>query len=173
MPQTAATAQGCNLRARLRYACENNRSGVRTEWGKSDGAWLLFDEAQDTYWDDFLWKQLLSMRNISYVVLFSAYGRSGSDTESSKSRFAFPFYNIGTHIIGLRPTTSEKLALCFSPTECDEYLINGNHPLLRDDLRDWMYAITGGHIGAMVSISELISTTSVRLVPLRALSCSH
>ncbi|KAK7683258.1 hypothetical protein QCA50_013520 [Cerrena zonata] len=95
-------------------------------------------------------------------------------TRSQVNPDSHSHFTISAHIsLVCVPTTSEKLALCFSPTECDEYLINGNHPLLRDDLRDWMYAITGGHIGAMVSISELISTASKSLIQHQRSASEH
>ncbi|TDL20270.1 hypothetical protein BD410DRAFT_375058 [Rickenella mellea] len=122
-----------------------------------DPAFILFDEAQDTYVDGMLWNILF--KDIQsypyYVVLFCSYG-SPSD-------------RVVDHRIGTPLDLDDESRVSLLPTHCSpglllteaEYVevVDRFYPSmnLARDLRETIFLWTAGYVGAVRGVLEMIS----------------
>ncbi|KAJ6586995.1 hypothetical protein DFH09DRAFT_241764 [Mycena vulgaris] len=123
--------------------------------------WVLFDEVQTTYDDDVLWSSFLKEPNDGFfVVLFASYGSQSPPGVSARS--------IGTRnnflphqCMSLRATRNgihaeEIPGLYFVPAEFNHFIAvkrqkDMDLPIMAQDLLDWIFRVSSGHIGAIAS----------------------
>ena len=123
---------------------------------------LLFDEAQDSYEDEFLWGYFLKgvqdgLFNEYRVILFCSYG-SPSSRPVYHRRGGTPLVLADEARVSLRPT-ERSLGLLLSRVEFDEVVARREpklnlHPDLLDRILNW----TTGHVGAIVQLLDIISS---------------
>ena len=136
--------------------------------------WLLFDDAQDTYWDISLWndlfKQVISNGRSSRVriVCFVSYGRPFNRHTSHGTPERIP----AEACMELFPTKHVDHALLFTKAEfdefmeqCDELVRKGTGdafywPMLDDDLKKYVFTTSNGHIGAITGLLNLAATAT-------------
>ena len=146
-------------------------TGINVEWDQIETAstptWLLFDEAQDTLWDVELWEYFKKPRSNVYVVFFGHLGLAQIDQEPDGVIRNTPVYIPPTRRVGLHPTNPGGPCLLFSYEEYQEYIharrmaIEGT-PNLDEDLQEWIYQVSGGHVSAMIAMLALATDVSVR-----------
>ena len=136
--------------------------------------WLLFDDAQDTYWDIELWaglfKEVMGHGEHSKVriVCFASYG---SPTHwNNFHRHGTPQMVPPESCMGLFPTESVNHALLFTDEEFDgfmerrdERVKSGNAsgiPMLDDALKSHIFTSSNGHIGAITGLLHLAATAA-------------
>lgn len=123
-------------------------------------AFLLFDEAQDSYEDAVLWNTFF--KGVSgglyahyRVILFCSYGSPSS--RPVRHRIGAPLALRNAARIGLWPR-DRSIGILFKRSEFDEVVSRFNRPLnLHPDLQDLIFEWTTGHAGAVVEILRLIS----------------
>ena len=128
-------------------------------------AYILFDEAQDTYEDKFLWNDFFKgVGDGGYsryrVILFCSYGCPSARPV---------IYSIGTPLeltdearISLRPRNAlgVPIGLLLNRFEFDEVVSLFSAPLnlnLHPDLTNLIFEWTSGHVGAVIKMLEVIS----------------
>ena len=130
--------------------------------GVMQKTYILFDNAQDTYWDTELWEDFFKdhqqRRNGYRIILFCSYG--------SASKRIFD-YNHRTIVVrpkarvSLRRTTVdsdyEPVGLLLSREEFDDVVDRSAVVLLAPDLQDFIFDSTNGHVGAVMGILEALS----------------
>jgi hypothetical protein len=132
---------------------------------------LLFDDAQDTYWDLELWndlfKEVISNGHITKVriVCFVSYGSPSN--MNNPNRHGTSQRISAEACMGLFPTKSANHALLFTKAEfdglmeqCDEPVRQGlenafGWPMLDDDLKKFVFTTSNGHIGAIIGLLNL------------------
>ena len=144
--------------------------------------WLLFDDAQDTYWDTELWaglfKEVMDLGEHSKVriVCFASYG---SPTYwNNPNRHGTPQMVPPESCMGLFPMESVKHALLFTNEEFDgfmkqrdEQVKSGNTSgilMLDDALKSYIFTSSNGHIGAITGLLHLAATAAASM-PLHTL----
>ena len=146
--------------------------------------WLLFDDAQDTYWDVELWnglfKEVMSngFRSNVRIVCFALCGSPSH--WNNPNRHGTPERISAAACMGLFPTQSVKDALLFTRAEfdgfmeqCDELVRQGvwdasGWPMLDDHLKHYIFTTSNGHIGAIVGLLNLAAVAAAS-----SLICSH
>ncbi|KAE9392758.1 hypothetical protein BT96DRAFT_979250 [Gymnopus androsaceus JB14] len=131
--------------------------------GDGQRRWLLFDEAQESYEDDVLWNVLFkNPGNDVVIVLFASYGSQGVKEWRRRGVTLNPI--LPHQRMNLWPVDGENgeehlhiPGLCLLRAEFDELVdlqqqLDPDIPILMEDLRDWIFSISGGHIGAVMSI---------------------
>ncbi|KAJ7709681.1 hypothetical protein B0H17DRAFT_1190862 [Mycena rosella] len=114
--------------------------------------WVLIDEAQTTYSDAVLWSTFLKDPPSSFsIVLFASYG-----IQNNNSADIIDDIN-GTSIPGLY-FSQEDYATLLKIRQAKEEL-----PILAPDLKQWVYEISNGHIGATDSILRTVTTQTKQL----------
>jgi hypothetical protein len=124
---------------------------------------LLFDEGQDTYEDEYLWNTFFKRVHDGlfhyHVILFCSYGSPSTSPVT---------YRIGTPP-RLRSAArvslwqeKDSVGLLLNPTEFNEVVARysdrpDRHVKLDPKLRAHFYNLTGGHVGALVELLYLIS----------------
>ncbi|KAJ6567280.1 hypothetical protein DFH09DRAFT_918962, partial [Mycena vulgaris] len=133
--------------------------------------WILFDEAQTTYEDEFLWSRFLKeLENNNFiVVLFASYG--SQQPSRGVARVIGTPNNIQVHqCMGLRATENGLLVpyipgLYFTPEEfetfLEEQIQKSDLPALSEDLGEWIYGASRGHIGAIDSVLLMVKLVAV------------
>jgi hypothetical protein len=117
--------------------------------------YFLFDEGQTTYWDAFLWKVLKDKFQSSsspvYAILFCSYGNEDVSLDQKVTPLDF-----GNARVTLRRTNRSLSKPCGLLLDKEEFcdVITRRRPklCLADDLRDFIYAFTQGHVGATVAV---------------------
>jgi len=124
---------------------------------------LLFDEGQDTYEDQHLWntffKRIHDGLLCYHAILFCSYGSPSANPLD---------YKKGTPPL-LSPAArvslwheKHSIGLLLNPTEFNEvvagYAKKPERKLLLDpELQDHFYALTGGHVGAVIQLLRVVS----------------
>ena len=123
---------------------------------------LLFDNAECTYWDKSLWESFFkSHKDLDYyrIVLFCSYGSAG---------FQPLAYDPGTPMnlqlaarVSLAPDEESKdefgsIGLLLSRDEFDDIINRLPEHGLASDLQDHIFLQTGGHVGAVADILQVI-----------------
>ena len=127
--------------------------------------YFLFDNGQDTYWDEYLWedffKDTSSPANSRFrVIIFCSYGSAGIRPLD---------YNIGTPLhldfrarVSLAPNSEQKdefgqIGLLYTREEFNEVLGLTYEHELGEDLQDLICSLTDGHPGAVADVLRTIS----------------
>jgi hypothetical protein len=132
--------------------------------------YLLFDNAQDTYWDTDLWENFFKDRaqlNLGPITaLFCSYGSPSYRPVQ---------YNHGTPLalppcarISLRPTPCDHdhhapFGLWFSRPEFEQVIervktFDGQPFQMDDELRDMLFTWTAGHAGAVDGLVDSLAS---------------
>ncbi|KAK2459548.1 hypothetical protein APHAL10511_008427 [Amanita phalloides] len=123
--------------------------------------YLLFDEAQDTYDDVDLWNNFFKSVHDKafdkyYVILFCSYG-SPSSRIVDYDRGGTPLILHGSARVSLWPAEN-PIGLFLSRTEFQEVVDRYHRRVKLDsDLLEYLFHLTGGHVGAIVGLLEIIS----------------
>ncbi|KAE9408450.1 hypothetical protein BT96DRAFT_970740 [Gymnopus androsaceus JB14] len=134
--------------------------------GDGNKRWMLFDDGQETYDDARLWNTLFKLDTLkenTYIVFFAAYGSAkvggrGLGTPvviNDEQRMAMWPTNDGRSALG-SPLPIASLYLLRS--EYDEMVQLRQRdlrlPRIMDDLKEWLFNFTAGHVGAVESILQ-------------------
>ncbi|PGH00845.1 hypothetical protein AJ79_08097 [Helicocarpus griseus UAMH5409] len=120
---------------------------------------IIIDEAQSSYpylsfWNDLI--KSITYGCFPYVALFTSYGSPGS--EPINYRTPTPIYSLPEQRVSLWPTTANpELGLFFSREEFNDITArvlehhsqHGQHFLLSEDLKEFVYRMTSGHASAV------------------------
>ncbi|KAF8246466.1 hypothetical protein K440DRAFT_651029 [Wilcoxina mikolae CBS 423.85] len=135
-----------------RYLTEQTGVHGRTWLGYS--AYLLLDEAQEANWDTALWTgffKSLGTPGGPYVITFSSYGSPGGGyqgLDESKARY------IKTPQL---VSTEQRISLVAAPVPESSGLQSSlGHLEFPEDLRNTLFEITQGHVGAISSIVSMM-----------------
>ncbi|KAJ7211353.1 hypothetical protein GGX14DRAFT_697407 [Mycena pura] len=132
--------------------------------GGSVRHWILMDEAQDSYSDDYLWATWLKDLPHGFIfVLFTSYGRQ--NTAGTSLQVGNPNAILPHMQMLLRPTENGFMnthipGLYFTISEFQELVLKRDLPTLDQDLSDWVYHASAGHIGAIESIFSCITSVA-------------
>jgi hypothetical protein len=126
--------------------------------------YFLFDEGQTTYWDRTLWvsfKDYIEPFKGAYAILFCNYGNEAEPGPNRRT----PLDLTGARVtLGrVHQDGSKSIGLLLDKPEfCD---VIKRLPTLRltDDLRDFVYNFTGGHIGAILAVTTFLRVQGAKL----------
>ena len=119
---------------------------------------LLFDEAQDTYWDECLWNNFFkSVRDSSYrVILFCSYGSPSARPLDHK--IGTPMVMHPDSRISLWPNEKDGIGLLLNQSEFNEVVEHFSEPLHLDPIFQYqVFRWTAGHAGVTVDMLDIIS----------------
>lgn len=158
------------FRMRSRHWVDDNppRNGLR---------YILFNEAQDSYWDEELWSGLIkstaggTTRNC--IVLFCYFGSLSGRPTAFESNTTSPTLILNARI-SLRPTAADPdLYLLLDRSEYDDVIARRQRPVhLDEDLKSATFSWTAGHVGAVTVFLEFLSLR-VRATPYTDYSRCH
>ena len=170
-------------------------TGVRGDRWPRYQAYLLLDEAQQSYWDDELWAALFKsiQRDMGapFVVLFSSYGSPGRGYEGfyGQKHIKTPMVFAPKQQISLRSEIDDNLPIFVQSGESTELhtcrpvglLLKEDEaidvqtryasaamqpsPSLSADLKRELFLISGGHAGLLVGLVNVLPNIPVS-VPL-------
>lgn len=145
------------------------KMGINLSEVQPNQSYLLFDDAQDTYDDGFLWnsffKEVVGGNYSVFVILFCSYGSPSPQPV---------YHKIGTPMVlhpaarvCLRPLTIEGIGPVGLLLTHDEYLdlIDRFPEQSRkpdQGFIEYLYNITSGHVGAVTAILEMAKRGMVR-----------
>lgn len=134
--------------------------------------WLVFDEAQDSYCDTVLWNyHMKDVRGGVHpeirVVCLEAFGSPSSRSSRSTTRmFGTPELVTASYIMPLRPSPESPHALAFTEDEFNSYMdllsTFNERPVLQNDLKEYIYNTSAGHIGAITALLKMAAMAAVR-----------
>jgi len=129
-------------------------------WVRDQQAVFIFDEAQLTYRDGDLWGNFFKailLYSKCRAIAFASYGSPASRVNMAGT----PFFIMDTQRITLRPTQHDDdiapVGLLFTQPEFDQLvakLYPGNR--FHTSLLSHAFEITGGHIGALCDLFNII-----------------
>ncbi|KAJ7207129.1 hypothetical protein GGX14DRAFT_636387 [Mycena pura] len=133
--------------------------------GYGGSQWLLLDEAQTTYEDVDLWAAFKDFPKNVFVICFASHGSRERDV----TNIVPTPESIQPHMrMVLRPTkngwpTLRNIpGLYFTREEYEQLLPNQQRlselPKLIPDIEDWIFEVTNGHIGAISSILDVVTS---------------
>ncbi|KAJ7602039.1 hypothetical protein DFH06DRAFT_1024348, partial [Mycena polygramma] len=139
--------------------------------------WVLLDEAQSTYADQDVHNTMLKTYQRHFVFVFFASHGSVQNVQLSTNPADViantPIVFDPTRRMGLRPTMNGVggrpiLGLYFTR---DEYATLLKHqadltPKLAPDLQDYIFELSGGHVGVIKSLMGVVTSQSVRFTVL-------
>lgn len=128
--------------------------------------YILLDNGQDTYWDEYLWEEFFknttSLSNRTYrVIIFCSYGSAGIRPLD---------YKIGTPPdldprarVSLVPNSEQEdefgpVGLLYTREEFNEVIKLTDEQELGTGLQDLIFSWTNGHPGAVEGVLRIIST---------------
>ncbi len=126
-------------------------------------AYLLFDEAQDSYEDGFLWNDFfkgVGDRGYSHyrVILFCSYGSPSSRPVLYRIGTLLELTNAARISLWPRKGSEGSIGLLLNRSEFDEVVSRFEPRLnLHSDLLDLIFEWTVGHVGAVIRMLEVIS----------------
>jgi len=116
--------------------------------------YFLFDEGQTTYWDDILWAELKDSFQSSskpiYAILFCSYGND--DVSLAQDVTPVDFGEARVTLERTNRGLSKPCGLLLDEEEFREVINLREKISLADDLRDFIYHFTQGHVGALVAV---------------------
>jgi hypothetical protein len=127
---------------------------------------LLVDEAQSTKADRFFWNMLLKsvvQDGHLKVGMFTSYGSAGAIPVELCS--ITPPILSGSSCIELErhaePKDKQKVGLYLSENEANEIFDNKekyppDRPIFSNDMREYLFGFTKGHVGALTSIIDAV-----------------
>ncbi|KAJ7207125.1 hypothetical protein GGX14DRAFT_636360 [Mycena pura] len=133
--------------------------------GYGGSQWLLLDDAQTTYEDVDLWAAFKDFPKNVFVICFASHGSQERDV----TNIVATSESIQPHMrMGLRPTengwpTLRNIpGLYFTREEYEQLLLIRQRlselPKLIPDIKDWIFEVTNGHIGAISSILDVVTS---------------
>jgi len=137
---------------------------VQGEDDSDENTYILFDNGQDTYWDTELWeiffKDHQQQLNGYKIILFCSYG------SASKRMVDYDHGTLGvvrpSARISLRYHTAlnhDPVGLLLNQEEFDDVVKRSEGlVLLGPDLQNFIFDSTDGHVGAVMSVLEALST---------------
>ena len=149
-----------------------SRTGVNgTDWNQHR-AWLLLDEAQQSYWDEDLFSGFFKSieshdKHSAYVILFASYGSAGHALEESqgKGHFRTPMHFPPEQVIGFE-INPHGHSLLLSQDEANDVVrrfMEINDVEFQDDLVAEMLSMSGGHSGCLVCLMRAVITCNVSI----------
>lgn len=159
-------------------------TGIRGNSWPTSRAYLLLDEAQETYWDDNLWAEFFKDINpypgAPRVILFASYGspdrgNAGFNPEKyCKTPMDFPpgalisMYAEEFYDEQRGCDDQNRLGLLLNDEEATDVMnryISTVGPLpLSKDLMDEFFLITNGHAGCLVALMGILGRASVSIL---------
>jgi hypothetical protein len=156
-------------------------TGIEGESWPTSRAYLLLDEAQETYWDSNLWAEFFKDINpypgVPYVILFASYGPpdQGSAGFNPEKYCKMPMYFPPGALISMRAEEfydeqrgcddQNRLSLLLNDEEATDVMnryISTVGPLpLSKDLMDKFFLITSGHVGCLIALMGILGQASV------------
>lgn len=123
--------------------------------------YFLFDEGQTSYWDDRLWLLFKNSFAVddpersAFAIIFCSYGNGPVRTGGKPAPPSF-----GSDRVTLNRTSrrgSKPFGLLLDKEEYDD-VIKRQAPKLciSDDLRDFVYHLTSGHIGSVLGVVDFL-----------------
>ena len=161
-------------------------TGVRGDRWPRHQAYLLLDEAQQSYWDDELWAALFKsiQRDVGapFVILFSSYGSPGRGYEgfNGQKHIKTPMVFASDQQISMRPEINDNLPVLVQSGESAElracrpvglllkedeaihvltrYALAAMQPSpsLLADLKRELFLISGGHVGLLIGMIDIL-----------------
>jgi hypothetical protein len=126
--------------------------------------YFLFDEGHTTYWDSTLWvtfKDYIKGLTGAYAILFCSFG---NEVEND------PYLPTLLNLTGARVTLgrvhqdgSKSIGLLLDKPEFCDVIKRLSTLRLTDDLRDFVYNFTGGHIGATLAVTAFLRVQGTNL----------
>jgi hypothetical protein len=125
---------------------------------------FLFDEGQTTYWDRTLWvtfKDNIKGLTGAYAILFCSYGNEVDSKPGEPIRLSL---NGARVTLGrVHQDGSKSFGLLLDKPEFCDVIKRLSTLRLMDDLRDFVYNFTGGHIGAILAVTTFLRIQGVNL----------
>ncbi len=133
---------------------------------RMEKTYILFDNGQDTYWDTELWENFFKdhqqRRNGYRIILFCSYGSASKRIVDYNSDHGTPGVVRPRARVSLRRTTvasdCEPVGLLLNREEFDDVVDRSAVVLLGPDLQDFIFDSTDGHVGAVMSMLEALSS---------------
>lgn len=156
-------------------------TGIRGEMWPTTPAFLLFDECQQSFWDEDLWSGLIKEVNpfspISEsprIIFFSSYGSPGRGNAGfdSDKYFQTPPYFGEQQTVSMRieenqaTGISHGLHLLLSQHEAFDMMhkyVNGVGLPLSEELMLYLYIISEGHAGCLAALMGTLDRDPVSL----------
>ncbi|TCD67041.1 hypothetical protein EIP91_000603 [Steccherinum ochraceum] len=139
--------------------------------------WLLFDDAEATYNDQYLWninfKDLTFLRHV-YVVCFASYTQplwrspAGEATSHGTAWDVTPEQVMPLYCMSARIRSTLSHCLAFSDKDCDAYIDLILPSGVQPDMRRFMHKISQGYVGVLWCLLEMITSMKLRSVSLEA-----
>jgi hypothetical protein len=148
--------QSERLSARWKKMIPEGVNGGRSEH------YFLFDEAQESYWDQRLWNSIFKATcdgATNYrIVLFCSHGSASRFPNDYRHIGGTPFVMHRDARISLQPSPESQVTLLLTRPEYQGVLEKFQKKILFDeDLETAIYDWTRGHVGAVVSVLLFIS----------------
>jgi hypothetical protein len=167
-------------------------TGVRGDHWRSYPAYLLLDEAQQSYWDDELWgalfKSIRPFVGYPFVILFSSYGSPGRGYEGfdGQKHHKTPMVFAAEQQIAMRPDesinpnlpisiqsgeSSRPVGLLLEEDEAIDVLTQFASTTMQPpislsaDLKKELFLISDGHAGLLLDLVPVLKRVPVS-VPL-------
>ena len=128
------------------------------EDGENGELYFLSDEGQTTYWDTALWlafkDNIQCSKQPVYAILFCSYGNENVSNLDLPTPLV-----LGDARITLDRTNkgvSEPCGLLLDKKEFRDVISLRGKLRLAEDLRDFVYSFTRGHVGAIVAVVEFL-----------------
>jgi hypothetical protein len=120
--------------------------------------YFLFDEGQTTYWDDPLWvvfkNHIQSSDKGVYAILFCSYGNESVSDDPSITPPGFG--NGRVTLERMDRKVSKPCGLLLDAEEFREVIRLRPKLRLADDLCEFVYEYTQGHVGAIVAVLDFL-----------------
>jgi hypothetical protein len=133
---------------------------------------LLFDEAQDSYWDQMLWIEFFKSVDPNlgpYIALFCSFGSDGPSMSTIKENDSWQTpLSFGTdQVIGMGPRQSARgLGLLLTFEDALDVMIrtlkqNPRLPVFDDQLVNFLISFSDGHVGCLAAMLQIIQEASI------------
>ncbi|PVG04758.1 hypothetical protein CPB86DRAFT_15952 [Serendipita vermifera] len=128
--------------------------------------YFLFDEGQSSYWDENLWIifkdyiQAAGRSNEAFVILFCSYGNESVRDPEQKStplEFGEAKVALSRTLNSSVPSGSKPFGLLLDREECYDVIgRRGPKLLITKDLQDFIYELTSGHVGCVLTVIDFL-----------------
>jgi hypothetical protein len=127
--------------------------------------YFLFDEGQTTYWDTTLWvafkDNIQSLQNLTYVILFCRYGNDGEFDPQMPMPLALTKARVTLNRV--HGDESKPFGLLLDKSEFCDVIERSSKLRLMDDLCDFIYCFTRGHVGATLAVTRFLLEKGAKL----------
>ena len=180
-PSTASSsASSSSKKQKQKKKAGTGASASAVEKEKERPVWLLFEEAQYSLWDKAFWECLQKAKPNVYVVLFGKFGVASAtgyhninhhrNTNKDNARVNVPVYIPPQRRIGLRHKTpgAPGPSVCLGYEEFRDCMQKRREVIegasdLDEDLVEWMFWVTEGHVSAANALYGVARDVLVRL----------